>query len=100
MDRDGRAGAPFGRGLEVHGGERSAVLDDFRRLELYEGGSRRKLRSMRQDKGHAEQWKRFMAAVRDGGAPPVPFEDLVHVTELSILATEAALHDGGWVDIG
>ena len=85
--------------LEVHGGERSAVLDDFRRLELFDGGSRRKLRSMRQDKGHAEQWKRFMAAVRDGGAPPVPFEDLAHVTELSILATEAALDDGGWVDI-
>ena len=54
---------------------------------------------MRQDKGHAEQWKRFIEAVRDGGPPPVPFEDLLHVTRLSILATEAALDDGGWIDI-
>ena len=85
--------------LEVHGGERSAVLDDFRRLELFEGGSRRKQRSVRQDKGHAEQWKRFIEAVHNGGPPPVPFEDLVHVARLSILATEAALDDGGWIDI-
>jgi predicted dehydrogenase len=85
--------------LEVFGGERSAVLDDFRRLELSDGGARRRVRSLKQDKGHAEQWARFMRAVREGGEPPMPFEDIVHVTRLSLIATDAARDGGGRVDI-
>jgi predicted dehydrogenase/threonine dehydrogenase-like Zn-dependent dehydrogenase len=49
--------------LEAFGGGLSAVLDDFRRLELYRGG-RRELVKRRQDKGHGAQIAHFLKTVR------------------------------------
>ena len=43
--------------IEVYGGGRAAVLDDFRRLELVERGRSRISKSrFRQDKGHRGEW--------------------------------------------
>lgn len=41
--------------VEVHSGGRSALLDDFRRLDLYDGRKRSRTRPSRQDKGHRQQ---------------------------------------------
>jgi predicted dehydrogenase/threonine dehydrogenase-like Zn-dependent dehydrogenase len=49
--------------IEAFGGGVSAVIDDFRRLELYRGG-RRKVVKRRQDKGHAAEIEHFVRAVR------------------------------------
>jgi hypothetical protein len=43
-----------------------------------------------QDKGHAEQMRRLVDALRTGGPAPVAFDDLVHVTELTFDAAEQA----------
>ena len=50
---NGDRGLPKER-LEVFGGGLSAVLDDFRRLDTYQDGKRKSVRSRRQEKGHAE----------------------------------------------
>lgn len=42
--------------IEVHAGGRSAILDDFRTLELFSGRSCTKKRARRQDKGHRAQF--------------------------------------------
>ena len=52
------AGGAAGLGKEhgeAHGGGRSAVLDDFRSLTLYDGKRNRRQRTRRQDKGHSAQ---------------------------------------------
>jgi predicted dehydrogenase/threonine dehydrogenase-like Zn-dependent dehydrogenase len=49
--------------LEAFGGGLSAVLDDFRRLELYRAG-RREVIKQRQDKGHRAEIAHFVQAVR------------------------------------
>lgn len=68
--------------VEVSGGGRSAVLDNFRRLELYDGGRRQVEKARwRQDKGHRDQLAAFVAAVQSGGPPPIPWMDIVRVTE-------------------
>jgi predicted dehydrogenase len=41
--------------VEVHAGGRSAVLHDFRSLELFNGRSREQVRERRPDKGHTAQ---------------------------------------------
>ena len=41
--------------IEVHSGDRSGVLDDFRRLVLYAGRKRETRRAREQDKGHRTQ---------------------------------------------
>jgi predicted dehydrogenase/threonine dehydrogenase-like Zn-dependent dehydrogenase len=59
--------------LEVFGQGRMAVLDDFRRLELFRNGTRRYLRGkLRTDKGHMAEWKAFIHAVQTGAPAPIP----------------------------
>ncbi len=70
--------------LEVHGGGRSAVLENFRRLDLFEDGRRSRHRErFTQDKGHAAELRAFVEAVRDGTAEPLPFADSVSTTRVT-----------------
>jgi predicted dehydrogenase/threonine dehydrogenase-like Zn-dependent dehydrogenase len=76
--------------LEVSGGGRTAMLDDFRRLDEFTDGRRRTMRSMlRQDKGHRAEWETFAQAVAAGGPPPIAYEQLFAVTSASFAAVES-----------
>ena len=77
--------------LEVLGGGRSAVLDDFRTLQLYANGSTTKVggRLARQDKGHAAELSAFITAVRTGASSPVDPELAAHVTRVTFAAMES-----------
>jgi hypothetical protein len=44
---------------------------------------------LNQQKGFAEEAAAFVAAVRDGSAMPIPFEELVAVTQATFLALES-----------
>ncbi len=76
--------------VEVHGGGRSAVLDDFREVELSDGRSHRKEKArFSQDKGHAAECEAFVSAVLKGGPSPIPFADLYATTEAMLLAVQS-----------
>ena len=63
--------------IEVHGGGKSAVLDDFASLELAGGDRRRRRRAyLKRDKGHAAGWTRFAEAIAAGGRSPIPFDQI------------------------
>jgi len=77
--------------VEVFGGGGVAVLEDFRRLELVRHGRKQVFRShLRQDKGHRGEWEALAAAIRDGSASPIPFDQIV----ASTLATLRAVDSG------
>ena len=80
--------------IEVHGGLRSAVLDDFSTLRLYSGSNIQTQRSLVQNKGHREQLRCLVEAVRAGGQAPVAFDDLAHVTEASFQAADQVAGQG------
>jgi predicted dehydrogenase/threonine dehydrogenase-like Zn-dependent dehydrogenase len=76
--------------VEVIGGGRVAVLDDFRRVETVHNGRRKVNHAwLRQDKGHRQEWEAFAKAIAVGGPPPIPYEHLVGVSLSSIAAVEA-----------
>ncbi|MBN2256761.1 MAG: hypothetical protein JW704_02925, partial [Anaerolineaceae bacterium] len=76
--------------IEVFCGGRVAVLDDFRRLELYQKGSRKIYRKfLRQDKGHRAAWSAFLTAIATGGEPPIPYDQLLGVTSATFAAVSA-----------
>jgi len=83
--------------LEVFCGGRIAVLDDFRRLEMLQDGQRSVMRKS-QDKGWKEEWVAFTAAIRSGGRPPIPYEQLFGVTKATFAAVEA-LRSGDKIEI-
>jgi predicted dehydrogenase len=71
--------------VEVFGGGSVAVLDDFRRLEFVRHGKKATSRSwLRQDKGHAAEWRAFSECIRTGAAPPIPFEEIAASTLVTI----------------
>jgi predicted dehydrogenase len=76
--------------VEVFCGGRIAVLDDFRALELVHNGQRRVVKSaFSQDKGHFNEMQAFVRAIRQGGQPPIPYEQLVGVTKATFAAVES-----------
>ena len=80
--------------LEVFGGGSTAVLEDFRQLELIRNGRRETIHSRwRQNKGHAGEWAAFVCALRQGGEPAIRLEDLVCST-LATLRVEESLSTG------
>lgn len=85
--------------LEVFSGGRVAVLDDFRKLEMVHDGQHRIARSMlRQDKGHFGEWQAFVKAIREGGQPPIPYDQLIGVTR-TMFAVVESLRTGKTVNL-
>ena len=61
--------------LEVHGHGLSAQLYDFKSLDIY-GKKKKSFKLMGQDKGHADEVRAFIKAVKDGASAPIPFEQV------------------------
>ncbi len=71
--------------IEVHHAGTSAILYDFRKLEVFgKKCSTEKLWS--QNKGQSEMVKKFIDSIRQGGKPLIPFEELRAVTLASFAA--------------
>ncbi|GAB4505650.1 MAG: bi-domain-containing oxidoreductase [Anaerolineales bacterium] len=84
--------------VEVFCGGRVAVLDDFRALVMVKEGKRKEERGP-QDKGWANEWRALVRAIRQGGPPPIPFEQLLGVTRASFAAVESLRRQGEKVAI-
>jgi predicted dehydrogenase/threonine dehydrogenase-like Zn-dependent dehydrogenase len=77
--------------IEVFGGGRSAVIDDFRRVRLFGQATGRPAlpgRAIR-DKGHESSLRCFLEFAERGGVPPIAYERLVETTRATFLARDA-----------
>jgi predicted dehydrogenase len=94
-----RGAAGAGKELvEAHARTRSGRIDDFRAMRLWGGGRPRHHRSRTQDKGHAEEMRRFAAVVRGEASPP-PLTGYLASTELTLAALRS-LECGAQVELG
>jgi predicted dehydrogenase/threonine dehydrogenase-like Zn-dependent dehydrogenase len=88
---DGSTRVPKER-LEAFSGERTAILDDYRTLELF-GPNRKDKRGRRtQDKGHRQEIASFLRGI-ERGEPPVPLAQIANVS-LATLAVVESLRTG------
>lgn len=88
----GDRGLPKER-VEVFGGGRSAMLDDFRQLEFWRDGKCKTSKRMSQDKGFDQELTAFAGAAREGGEMPIDWRSLV-LTTLATLRIEDSLRSG------
>ena len=72
--------------LEAYCGGRVLVLDNYRRLAGFGWPGFSGMRSLGQDKGQAACVAAFLAALRDGRPSPIPLDEIVEVSGLSIEA--------------
>lgn len=68
--------------IEIFSGDQVAVIDDFKSMVLYHN-KKEKHKLSKQDKGHSNEVKAFINAIKNGSPAPIPFDELY----LSTLAT-------------
>ncbi|HEY4611989.1 MAG TPA: bi-domain-containing oxidoreductase [Bacteroidota bacterium] len=79
--------------VEISSTNRTAILDNFQRLMLFQQGKRREFKLSTIEKGHKEEIRLFMMAVRDGKPSPIPMESVV-VTTLTTFKIVESLFAG------
>jgi polar amino acid transport system substrate-binding protein len=89
---NGDRGFPKER-IEVYGGARVAVLDDFRALETWRDGKRKVTKRLTQDKGFDQELTAFVEAAGNGTPMPIEWRSLA-LTTLATLRIEDALRSG------
>jgi len=84
--------------VEVFGGGRVAVIDDFRSVTLVANGKTKRKKGWSQDKGHRAEIKAFSTALNEGSEAPISWDDIKSVSIASIMAVRS-LREGFPIDI-
>jgi len=74
--------------VEVFCGGQVSVLDDFVSLETVRDGRKTRVKKAL-DKGWVNEWISFAKSIKDGGQPPIPYEQLIGVTKSTFAAVES-----------
>jgi polar amino acid transport system substrate-binding protein len=77
--------------IEIFGGEKSFIINDFRTADVYFGGKLKKVKGP--GKGHKEEIEQFIASIREGRPSPIPLESLL-LTTVTAFRVLDALHTG------
>ena len=85
----GHASYPKER-IEVFCSGRVLQLDNFRRLRGYGWSGFRTMNLWRQDKGQSACVAAFLAAIREGRDPPIPIDELLEVSRITVALGNAA----------
>jgi predicted dehydrogenase/threonine dehydrogenase-like Zn-dependent dehydrogenase len=83
--------------IEVYHQERTLVMDNWRKLKGF-GFRGFSSASSGQDKGHFNQFSLMVDAVKKGGAPIIPMDEIVNTTRASFAAIDS-LKEGKWINI-
>lgn len=83
--------------VEVYSEERTLVMDNWRKLKGY-GFRGFSNASSKQDKGHFNQFKALVKQQKEGGAPIIPFDEIVNTTKATFAAINS-LKEGKWIFI-
>lgn len=75
--------------IEVFGGGRTAVIDNFNRIELYKDGKRKVLKRFKQDKGFQGELTAFTRAIKNGSSMPISLRSM-GLTTIATFAIEEA----------
>ncbi|MGB9616384.1 MAG: Gfo/Idh/MocA family protein, partial [Desulfomonilaceae bacterium] len=74
--------------LEIFCADKILQMNNFQKLQGWGWPRFRKMNLWKQDKGHAHCVEAFTKAVREGGALPIPFAQLIEATEISFMVHE------------
>jgi polar amino acid transport system substrate-binding protein len=85
---EGDRGLPKER-IEIFGGGKSFVIDDFRTAGAWQNGRETKTKLREQDKGQKDEVRAVCAMVRDGTPSPIALEDLAATTRATFRVLES-----------
>jgi len=70
--------------LEVFCGGKILQLDNYKALRGYGWKGFKKMKLWRQDKGHMNEIRSFVDAITEGKPSPIPFQEIIEVTKISL----------------
>lgn len=83
--------------LEVYSQERTLIMDNFRSTVGYGFKGFSKLKT-KLDKGHKKQFQTLINRIQNGGAPLIPFDEIVNTTKASFAAIQS-LKENRWINL-
>jgi len=66
--------------IEIYSSGSTAIISDFKELEMYSGTTKKRKKLLSQDKGQKAMVQSFINAIIQGGASPIAFNDIYAVT--------------------
>jgi polar amino acid transport system substrate-binding protein len=75
--------------IEIFGGGKSFMIDDFRSATVYENGREKTTRLREQDKGQRDEIRTVMSVVHEGKSAPITLEDLKATTRATFRIRES-----------
>ena len=83
--------------LEVHAQGRSWIIDNYQLTKAYGVPGFNTLKT-KIDKGHRNQFKKYIQKIRDGGDSLIPINHIINVTRASLAAIDS-LQRKSWVEL-
>jgi len=83
--------------IEISGGGRSAVIDDFLRVDLWCNGKCIRRKGPRQDKGQVAEVDAWARGLKSG-ASPIPFDQVINVHRACLAAIQS-MGDGNVIRV-
>jgi polar amino acid transport system substrate-binding protein len=77
--------------IEIFGGDKSFIINDFRTAEIYSNGKLKKVKAP--GKGHKEEVELFVGSIREGRPSPIPLGSLLYTTSAAFRVLDS-LHTG------
>jgi len=74
--------------IEIFSGGKTAVVDNFKRLETYHGGSKKVYETLAVEKGHKAEVEKFISSIHLAN-DLIPFESLVATTRATFKIIES-----------
>ncbi len=75
--------------IEIFGGGKSFVIDDFRSSSAFQNGRESKTKLRAQDKGQKDEVRAVCEVVRNGGPAPIALDDLAATTRATFRVLES-----------
>jgi predicted dehydrogenase/threonine dehydrogenase-like Zn-dependent dehydrogenase len=82
--------------IEVYSQGRTLIIDNFKQSKYF--GTKSSGMSGSQDKGHFEQFRRFLENLKNGGKAIIPIEEIINTSRASLAAVES-LKTKSWVNV-
>lgn len=84
--------------IEIYGGGTVMVIDNFQRANILSSNGTRRINLSRQHKGYLEELVALRDAIRSGGQPPIPLEEL-YLSHRAIFKVAEAIKTGRVVEL-
>jgi len=76
--------------IEILGRNKAMIIDNFKSSIIYTSTGRKKTRCFKQDKGHYNEFKSFIEAIKQGKSSPIPLQEIILSTQTTFDSLESA----------